>query len=336
MFVRLSGLPTSIEVSNARLELDKYPSGSPASGSGSIRKLSRYTDKYKATWNYEDKDKQKPWITGGPFSISADQGTVFWSGNFTDDDPQVCNGGSALADFIKDQWENHSGYIAFTVFTGESGAVKVFDGARLKFDYTESGTPAITGFSPESMNFGDTPTLNVFGSNLDAGTLDAIQLVGGSTYSLTGIVRDSATQVHGTIPSGVAVGSYTVRVRIGGVNYDSSGSFSVNSVTPTITKVYGNDGGDGFVKHYRRTVTIEGASLGGAASIDLLAQEGQGDVSLTGVTVVSPVGSPARYRRAATRSRSSAPPARSTAAPSTSRSVRPGGDLNRRHRCPTT
>jgi len=152
--------------------------------------------------------------------------------------------------------------------------------------FTVSATPTLTSFSPVGMICGATPVLYVYGTNLDTGSLDKIQLVGGSTYDLTSIVRDSSTQLHGTVPAGVAIGNYVVRARIGGVNYDAPGSFSVSAV-PTITKIYGDDGGVNFVKHRKRWCYAEGLNLGTCSSMQLQRQDAAGTVNLTSVANVS-------------------------------------------------
>ena len=370
----LPSLPADITVTNARIELDYYLYTNW--GSGQIKRLHRGMSKTESTWNLLNKTTGKTWLSGGPFLYGTDCTTLFWSGAFTDDDPQVCTGTAALAAYIEGKGE--SNWVLFAVIGAGSGDNKKdLDGARLKFYYTVEGTPVLTSFSPTSILSGATPVLYVYGSFFDAGSLDKIQLVGGSTYDLTSIVRDSAEQLHGTVPGGVAVGSYTVRARIGGVNYDAPGSFAVSATpeltsfspasilesetpvlyvygsaldagsldkiplvgastydltsivrdsasqlhgtvpggmavgsytvrariaavnydapgsfvvsatSPTLSNCRGDDGGKDFVKHFMRTVTCLGTYLGGTSSITLLGQEGQDDVSLTSITNVS-------------------------------------------------
>jgi len=227
-------------------------------------------------------------LSGGPFLIGTDATTIFWAGNFNDNDPQVFNGNAALAAYIEGKGE--SNWMLFAINTLVAYDVKDYDGARLKFDYTESGTPVLTYFNPTGMSFGETPVLHVYGTDLDAGSLDKIQLVGASTYDLTSIVRDSATHIHGTVPAGVAVGNYIVRARIAAVNYDAPGSFSVSSAPPeppTITKIYGDDNGSGFVKHRKRWCYAEGTNLGTCSSMQLQRQDAAGTVNLTSVSNVN-------------------------------------------------
>jgi len=275
MGAALPTLPDSFTVSNQRLELDRF---STCEGSGQIRRLHRGISKTDSTWNLCNKDTPKTWLSGGPFKVGTDATTIFWSGTFTDDDPQVFTGNAALASYIEGKGEGN--WVMFAVIATEIGATKILDGARLKFDYTAAGTPVLTGFSPTGIVSGETPVLTVTGSDLDADSLDAIELVGGSTYALTGIALDSSTRVHGTVPGGVTVGAYTVRVRIGGVDYDAPGSFSVSTAVMTLTNCYGDDGGVDFIHHYRRTLTCIGTTLTGLVWIHLLGLEGQPDYSL--------------------------------------------------------
>jgi len=284
MGAALPSLPDDITVSNARIELDYY-SSIPAVGSGQIRRLHRGMSKTGSTWNLLNKNTSKTWLSGGPFLVGTDSTTIFWAGNFNDNDPQVCTGSAALAAYIEGKGE--SKWVLFAINTLADGDKKGFDGARLKFDWVAAGTPVLTGFSPSGMVAGATPVLTVTGADLDAGALTAITLVGGSNYNLTSIALDSATQIHGTVPGGVAVGSYSVRATIGGSNYTAPGSFVVSSATPTLSNCRGDDGGVDFVHHKRRTLTCTGTSLTGTSSITLLGQENQGDTSLASITNVS-------------------------------------------------
>ena len=354
----LPSLPDSITVTNQRIELDYHAF---SYGSGQIRELKRGMSKTGSTWNMLNKNTGKTWLSGGPFLVGTDCTTIFWSGAFTGDDPQICTGNANLKSYIEGKGEGGGGWVWFAIIdVGES--LKIIDGARLKFDWVETGTPApasfdptsilsgatpvlyvygsffdagsldkiqlvggstydltsivrdsaeqlhgtvpggvavgsyvvrariggvnydapgsfvvsaapeLTSFSPAGILDSETPVLYVYGSALDAGSLDKIQLVGASTYDLTSIVRDSASQLHGTVPGGVAVGSYTVRARIAAVNYDAPGSFVVSATPPTLSDVHGNDGGKDFVHHKRRTVTCIGAYLSGTSSITLLGQ----------------------------------------------------------------
>jgi len=280
----LPSLPADITVTNARIELDYYLYTNW--GSGQIKRLHRGMSKTESTWNLLNKTTGKTWLSGGPFLYGTDCTTLFWSGAFTDDDPQVCTGTAALAAYIEGKGE--SNWVLFAVIGAGSGDNKKdLDGARLKFDWTAAGTPVLTGFSPSGMVAGATPVLYAYGADLDAGALTAITLVGGSNYNLTSIALDSAAQIHGTVPGGVAVGSYSVRATIGGSNYTAPGSFVVSSATPTLSNCRGDDGGVDFVHHKRRTLTCTGTSLTGTSSITLLGQEGQGDTNLTSITNVS-------------------------------------------------
>jgi len=368
------GLPADFTCSSACLELDLRSGGS--SGNGLLKWLYRGLNKTGSTWNLQNKNTSAHWLSGGPFNISVDLGTLYWSGAFTDNDPQTLVGNAALNAQIESK--GAGGWVSFGIYVAAvEGGTKYIDGARLKFNWVETGTPTLTSFLPTSILSGATPVLYVYGSFFDAGSLDKIQIVGGSTYDLTSIVRDSASQLHGTVPGGVAVGNYTVRARIGGVNYDAPGSFAVSAAPvltsfspasildsetpvlyvygsaldggsldkiqlvgastydltsivrdsasqlhgtvpggvavgsytvrariaavnynapgsfvvsatpPTLSNCRGNDGGVDFCKHYRRTLTCLGTYLGGTSSITLLGQEGQGDYALTSVTNVS-------------------------------------------------
>lgn len=238
-----------------------------------------------STWNLLNKNTLKHWLSGGPFLVGTDCTTIFWSGAFTGDDPQVCIGNAALEAYIEGKGE--SNWVLFAVVDDDS--LKMIDGARLKFDWTAAGTPVLTSFSPTTMVAGETPVITALGADLDTGTLTAIQLIGASNYSLTSIACDSSTQIHGTVPGGVAAGAYALRATIGGSNYTAPGSFVVSSATPTLSNCRGNDGGQDFIKHYRRTLTCTGTNLTGTSSITLLGLEAQGDTSLTSITNVSAV-----------------------------------------------
>jgi len=225
-----SGLPASYTVTDARVELDKG-TGSQF-GSGLLKWLYRGLVKTGSTGNENNKNTGKKWRSGGLFNVGVDLGELYWSGAFTSNDPQTLTGNAALNALIESR--GASGWVSFGIYVTSTSGQKDMDGARLKFDWVETGTPTLTSFSPTSILSGATPVLYVYGSFFDAGSLDKIQLVGSSTYDLTSIVRDSAEQLHGTVPGGVAVGSYTVRARIGGVNYDAPGSFVV-SAAPELT-----------------------------------------------------------------------------------------------------
>jgi len=279
-----SGLPADFTCSNARLELDLYYSGS--TGSGILKWLYRGLNQTGSTWNLQNKNTGAHWLSGGPFNVGIDLGALYWSGALTDDDPQTIIGNAALNALIESK--GAGGWVSFGIYVAAiNGGTKFIDGARLKFDWVAAGTPVLTGFSPSGMVAGATPVLTVTGADLDAGALTAITLVGGSNYNLTSIALDSATQIHGTVPGGVAVGSYSVRATIGGSNYTAPGSFVVSSATPTLSNCRGDDGGVDFVHHKRRTLTCTGTSLTGTSSITLLGQENQGDTSLASITNVS-------------------------------------------------
>jgi hypothetical protein len=277
-----SDLPTSFVVTYSCIELDKWEPGS--GGNGQIKQLFRGMSKTKSTWNLLNKDTGKTWRSGGPFNISIDLGELFWSGAFNNNDPQVCVGNAALADYIEGRGE--SGWVQFGVYPTTLD-VKTIDGARLKFDYTPAGDPAVTGFSPGSMNFGQTPAMTITGVSFQSAAFVSAQLVGAATHNLTSPVVVSDTQITGNVPAGVAVGDYTVRVNLSGKPpADSAAKFVVNSVGPVVTSVEG-DTGAGFVKHFKRWVYLNGSSLTAPlTSITLLGQEGQGEFALTSVQTV--------------------------------------------------
>ena len=130
MGAALPELPASFAVSNQRLELDTY---GPCEGAGQIRRLYRGISKTGSTWNLCNKDTPKTWLSGGPFKVGTDATTIFWSGTFTDDDPQVFTGNANLAAYIEGRGE--SNWVMFAVISTEIGATKILEGARLKFDY---------------------------------------------------------------------------------------------------------------------------------------------------------------------------------------------------------
>ena len=225
-------LPESFTVTNARIELDR--GGGSADGSALLKWLYRGLNKTGSTWLLQNKTTGKTWLSGGPFNIGVDTGELYWSGTLVNIPLQTLIGTAALNNKIEALGAGGWFLAALYAVNKMDPWQNVASGARLKFDWVETGTPTLTSFSPTSILSGATPVLYVYGNYLDQGSLDKIQLVGGSTYDLTSIVRDSASQLHGTIPGGVAIGSYTVRARIGGVNYDAPGSFAV-SAAPVLT-----------------------------------------------------------------------------------------------------
>lgn len=222
---QITGVSGAVSVTNARIEIDRY--NADAYGSGQLRRLMRFAEKWKSTWNHEDNTIPKAWITGGPFAVGSDLGTTFWSDAWTNDDPQILSGGTALADYIEDRILNNSGYVAFALYVPTAGGgYKSMSGALLQFDWVVSGAPQITSFTPEEMPLGTLPEITITGVDFDAGTMDSAELVGDATHALTGVVRDSATQIRGTVPANVPVGTYTVRVTIGGTDYDGADDFT--------------------------------------------------------------------------------------------------------------
>ena len=90
-----------------------------------------------STWNLQNKNTGKTWLSGGPFMVGTDCTTIFWSGAFLGDDPQVCAGNPALKSYIEGKGGGGGGWASFAIIdVGES--LKIIDGARLKFDYITS------------------------------------------------------------------------------------------------------------------------------------------------------------------------------------------------------
>ena len=268
-----AAVPAQISVYNVKLKL--YPKSSTTSSGGYL--LSEFACgfyRYQSTFNMLNKADQRPWKNG---DIGNEIGQFLASGSVTGDSPQIIET-TALQSFLQG-CANGSRFVGMllAVAIGE----KTVESATLEFDYTNTGTPQITGFSPDSFDEGQTPGMTISGVNFD-GTLSAIRLVGASTYNLTGISKTS-TQATGTVPAGVAAGEYTVRLVLDGANCDSTGTVTVSSVTPSVTgvsSIYGS-----FIKHcYKQPLTITGANLAGASSCQIVGQEGQGTFSLTGVS----------------------------------------------------
>ena len=223
---QITSVPSNISVTNARLEVDLY--NADASGSGYLRRLTRTGSKWKSTWNHEDNMAPTAWVTGGAFSVGSDMGETFWSGAWTNDDPQVLAGGSGLADWIINRLVNDSGWISFALYVSAVGGdLKTMSGARLKFDWVLTGSPQITSFTPEEMPLGTLPEITLTGTDFDADTLDSAELVGDATHGMTGVTRDSATSIRATVPANVPVGTYTLRITIGGSDYDAAADFTV-------------------------------------------------------------------------------------------------------------
>lgn len=130
MAAALPSLPDDITVTNARIELDYYTG---SYGSGQIRRLRRGMSKTGSTWKLLNKNTGKTWYSGGPFLVGTDATTIFWAGNFNDNDPQVFNGNAALAAYIEGKGE--SNWVLFALVTLAAYDVKDYDGARLTFDY---------------------------------------------------------------------------------------------------------------------------------------------------------------------------------------------------------
>lgn len=275
-------LPSSYEVSNAMFKLDAIDTGS---GSGQIKLLWRGMDKWKSTWNWMNKDQPEAWKDGDDFNINVDLGALFWYGDFGGPGTLTYYGNSDFEDYIENA--GPGGWIQVAIYTTTIGSYLSINGARVEFDYTPTGTPVITGFSPGSSNYGQSTPIDINGLCFDAAAFVSAQLVvnGVPTHDLSGSYQNP-TLVEGTVSSSVPVGEYTVRVNLSGKYADSAAKFVVNSVGPVVTSVEG-DTGAGFSKHAKRWVYLNGSNLTAPlTSITLLGQEGQGDFALTSVQTV--------------------------------------------------
>ncbi|MFH1074160.1 MAG: IPT/TIG domain-containing protein [Candidatus Firestonebacteria bacterium] len=164
-----------------------------------------------------------------------------------------------------------------------------------KFVVTTAVVPQVTGLNPSSgNNFFVSSTLNIYGSGFYGGTgeddVRDIRLSDGSNTAITkGTVSSDTSIINCTVPSGVAIGTYDVKVTTGGGIGTSSVGYIVTSM-PAVTGVTPNTGLNttqvtGVVVTGSNFTGVTVMGLSGPQEIPLYVYTPVDDTSISGVMI---------------------------------------------------
>jgi len=161
-----------------------------------------------------------------------------------------------------------------------------------KFTVTTS-VPTVTALSPSTGSNLSATAVTITGTGFFGGigssTVTGVRLDDGANTNLTGVTTISDVTIRASVPAGVAVGSYNVKVTAaGGTNLTSTTKFTVTTSVPTVTVLSPSTGSN--LSATAVTITGTGFFGGvGSSTVTGMNLDDGANTILTSVTVVSNV-----------------------------------------------